>query len=243
MALATIQVWDTAGQERFQSLGAAFYRGANGCVLCYDITNKQSFDNLLSWLDEIKIQSNNPNLPIILVGNKLDLASTNRQVSTQQGQEFADKYGLLFIETSAKTNTNIDETFNNLTLLICQAIKNGQLNTPINSSKKLLLKVILIGDSGVGKTSIEKRYVHCKFSNQYKATIGADFMTKEIMLPSNNKMLGFSVGGAKDVGNFRQNIQNNFMPKESSITYEGLYNEYYFDTNKGEMDEKEEKKK
>jgi Ras-related protein Rab-7A len=79
--LVTMQIWDTAGQERFQSLGVAFYRGADCCVLVYDVTNANTFKTLDSWRDEFLIQASprDPeNFPFVVIGNKIDLE--NRQV-------------------------------------------------------------------------------------------------------------------------------------------------------------------
>ena len=81
-ALVFSQIWDTAGQERFQSLGVAFYRGADCCVLVFDVTNANSFKTLDSWRDEFLIQASprDPeNFPFVVLGNKIDLE--NRQVS------------------------------------------------------------------------------------------------------------------------------------------------------------------
>jgi len=77
------KLWDTAGQERFQSLGVAFYRGADCCVLVYDVNNQKSFENLNNWKDEFLIQANprDPqNFPFICVGNKIDVEENKRMV-------------------------------------------------------------------------------------------------------------------------------------------------------------------
>ena len=79
--LVTLQIWDTAGQERFQSLGVAFYRGADCCVLCFDVTNEKSLNNLTSWKDEFLVQSNvsNPqDFPFIIIGNKIDVDDSKK---------------------------------------------------------------------------------------------------------------------------------------------------------------------
>lgn len=81
--LITMQIWDTAGQERFQSLGVAFYRGADSCILVYDITDQKSFDSLDLWMDEFIVQAaprNPKQFPFVVLGNKADLAKTKRQV-------------------------------------------------------------------------------------------------------------------------------------------------------------------
>uniref|UniRef100_A0A914WM08 Ras-related protein Rab-7a n=1 Tax=Plectus sambesii TaxID=2011161 RepID=A0A914WM08_9BILA len=87
--LVTMQIWDTAGQERFQSLGVAFYRGADCCVLVFDVTNPNSFKSLDSWRDEFLIQASprDPeNFPFVVLGNKIDLGE--RAVSTKRAQSW-----------------------------------------------------------------------------------------------------------------------------------------------------------
>ena len=107
-----MQIWDTAGQERFKNIIASYYRGAHGILLLYDVTDRDSFKNLNNWLIEIE-KNANKNVLKILIGNKTDLE--NRRVITyNQGKEFADTYGLKFLETSAKKNLNVNEAFETL---------------------------------------------------------------------------------------------------------------------------------
>lgn len=106
-------IWDTAGQERFKNITASYYKGASGVMLVYDITDKESFNNLNSWL--IEVEKNAPNnVYKILVGNKSDLTD-KRQVSTDEGKEFADTYHMKFLETSAKNSANVEEAFTTMT--------------------------------------------------------------------------------------------------------------------------------
>lgn len=104
-----LQIWDTAGQERFKNITASYYRGAHGILVVYDITDMESFKNINNWLIEIE-KNANKNVYKILIGNKCDLEE-KRTVSTQQGKELAETYGMKFIETSAKNNTNVNEAF------------------------------------------------------------------------------------------------------------------------------------
>ena len=104
-----LQIWDTAGQERFKNITASYYRGAHGILVVYDITDMESFKNINNWLIEIE-KNANKNVYKILIGNKCDLEE-KRTVSTQQGKELAETYGMQFIETSAKSNTNVSEAF------------------------------------------------------------------------------------------------------------------------------------
>ncbi|GMM33664.1 Rab family GTPase [Saccharomycopsis crataegensis] len=111
----TIQLWDTAGQERFQSLGVAFYRGADCCVLVYDVTNAKSFEHLGFWKDEFLIQANikNPNsFPFVVLGNKIDIDESKRTVANKKAMQWCEEKGNIpYFETSAKEAVNIDQAF------------------------------------------------------------------------------------------------------------------------------------
>ncbi|KAF2284254.1 hypothetical protein GH714_020091 [Hevea brasiliensis] len=114
--LVTLQIWDTAGQERFQSLGAAFYRGADCCVLVYDVNVLKSFETLNNWHEEFLKQADpvHPDeFPFILLGNKIDLDGGNsRVVSEKKAADWcASKGNIPYFETSAKENYNVDEAF------------------------------------------------------------------------------------------------------------------------------------
>ncbi|XP_066553732.1 ras-related protein Rab-7a [Amia ocellicauda] len=111
--LVTMQIWDTAGQERFQSLGVAFYRGADCCVLVFDVTAPNTFKTLDSWRDEFLIQASprDPeNFPFVVLGNKIDLE--NRQVTTKRAQAWCQsKNNIPYFETSAKEAINVEQAF------------------------------------------------------------------------------------------------------------------------------------
>ncbi|XP_042377269.1 ras-related protein Rab7-like [Zingiber officinale] len=114
--LVTLQIWDTAGQERFQSLGVAFYRGADCCVLVYDVNVRRSFDTLDNWHDEFLNQaspSDPSTFPFILLGNKIDLDGGNsRVVSEKKAIEWcASRGNIPYFETSAKEDYNVDDAF------------------------------------------------------------------------------------------------------------------------------------
>jgi len=104
-----LQIWDTAGQERFRTITTAYYRGAMGILLVYDITNRLSFDDIQGWHNNIE-QHASDGVNKILVGNKSDWTD-KRAVSKEEGQELADRLGLKFIETSAKENKGVEEGF------------------------------------------------------------------------------------------------------------------------------------
>ncbi|KAG6721811.1 hypothetical protein I3842_03G130100 [Carya illinoinensis] len=114
--LVTLQIWDTAGQERFQSLGSAFYRGAECCVLVYDVNAHKSFETLNTWREEFLKQVDPAapgNFPFILLGNKIDKDGGNsRVVSERQAKEWcASRANIPYFETSAKEGYNVDEAF------------------------------------------------------------------------------------------------------------------------------------
>ncbi|CAF9906554.1 MAG: hypothetical protein GOMPHAMPRED_004781 [Gomphillus americanus] len=113
--LVTMQLWDTAGQERFQSLGVAFYRGADCCVLVYDVNNSKSFETLDSWRDEFLIQASprDPeNFPFVVLGNKIDVEENRRVISPKRALTFCQsKGGIPYFETSAKEAVNVEQAF------------------------------------------------------------------------------------------------------------------------------------
>lgn len=105
-----LTIWDTAGQERFRTLTSSYYRGAHGCVLVYDVTRMDSFENLQQWLNEVNMYSpgNGESVVKLLVGNKCDL---ERKVPKEQADAWARKHGMLFLEASAKTKLGIRQVF------------------------------------------------------------------------------------------------------------------------------------
>lgn len=103
------QIWDTAGQERYRAITSAYYRGAVGALLVYDITKQVTFENVERWLKELRDHAD-ANIVIMLVGNKSDLRHL-RSVSTEDAQSFCDKEKLVFIETSALESTNVEKAF------------------------------------------------------------------------------------------------------------------------------------
>ncbi len=107
-----LQIWDTAGQERFRTITTAYYRGAMGILLVFDVTDQKSFENVRTWHANIE-QHASEGVSKILIGNKSDWEE-KRAVSTEQGEELARELGIPYIETSAKSNANVEEAFFNL---------------------------------------------------------------------------------------------------------------------------------
>ncbi|KAI7906176.1 GTP-binding protein ypt2 [Cokeromyces recurvatus] len=104
-----LQIWDTAGQERFRTITTAYYRGAMGILLVYDVTDERSFGNVRNWFSNIE-QHASEGVNKILIGNKCDMED-KRVVTKEQGQTLANELGIRFMETSAKANIGVEEAF------------------------------------------------------------------------------------------------------------------------------------
>ncbi|KAH8268807.1 hypothetical protein KR018_007575 [Drosophila ironensis] len=104
-----LQIWDTAGQERFRTITTAYYRGAMGIMLVYDITQEKSFENIKNWIRNIE-ENASADVEKMLLGNKCELHD-KRQVSKERGEQLAIEYGIKFMETSAKASINVEEAF------------------------------------------------------------------------------------------------------------------------------------
>lgn len=124
-----LQIWDTAGQERFRTITTAYYRGAMGIMLVYDITNQKSFDNIKNWIRNIEEHAS-ADVEKMVLGNKCDM-DDKRVVSKESGETLAVEYGIKFMETSAKASINVDEAF----ITIARDIKK-KMDSKVDSSNK-----------------------------------------------------------------------------------------------------------
>eukprot|EP01097_Dermamoeba_algensis_P004451 TRINITY_DN2900_c0_g1_i2.p1 TRINITY_DN2900_c0_g1~~TRINITY_DN2900_c0_g1_i2.p1 ORF type:complete len:673 (-),score=186.12 TRINITY_DN2900_c0_g1_i2:155-2173(-) len=122
-------VWDTAGQERFKSITKSYYRGANGVVLVYDVTDRRSFDHLTNWVSEVK-ESNPSYMTWLVIGNKADL---DREVPTAEATRFAQSINAAFMETSALQNSNIHEAFEVLVTALLESVSKSLLTSTMPS--------------------------------------------------------------------------------------------------------------
>ena len=104
-----LSIFDTAGQERYRTITASYYRGSQGIVLVYDITDRNSFESMRNWLEQIE-QHADCHVMKVLVGNKCDLSS-GRKVDTAEGEALANEFGMKFYETSAQTGVNVTDAF------------------------------------------------------------------------------------------------------------------------------------
>ena len=129
-----LQIWDTAGQERFRTISSTYYRGAHGIIVVYDVSNRQSFDNVKRWLTEIEKYARE-GVNKLLVGNKSDIPAEQRQVQQAEGKTFAERQTppISFLETSAKQGTFVDTAF----LMMAHDIKNKMTTVPGGSNKGL----------------------------------------------------------------------------------------------------------
>ena len=131
-----LQIWDTAGQERFRNVTKSYFQSSQGLVLVYDITDRESFEKLNFWVDNIK--NNAPeNAKFILVGNKCDLAN-ERKVSYEEGENYAKNLNIKFFEASARDGTNVNELFFYLANEIYQ---DNKLKGNNNSNNGVILRL------------------------------------------------------------------------------------------------------
>ena len=139
-----IQIWDTAGMERYRSITNAYYKGAKGVIVLYDICRKKSFENVDKWIDDFKSKADDDAV-IILIGNKSDL-DDKREVSKEEGESKAQMNKFAFMETSAKDNNNVQKAFETLFSEIVKIYKNKN-NIDLNDNKE--------GDEGMKKNMKE----------------------------------------------------------------------------------------
>lgn len=126
------QIWDTAGQERYRAITSAYYRGAVGALLVYDITRHVTFENVERWLKELKDHTDT-NIVVMLVGNKADLRHL-RAVPTEDGQSFAERESLYFMETSALESTNVEHAFQQVLTQIYRVVSRKALDVGEDSA-------------------------------------------------------------------------------------------------------------
>ncbi|KAF4014409.1 hypothetical protein G4228_005820 [Cervus hanglu yarkandensis] len=132
-----LQIWDTAGQERFRTITTAYYRGAMGIMLVYDITNEKSFDNIRNWIRNIEEHAS-ADVEKMILGNKCDV-NDKRQVSKERGEKLALDYGIKFMETSAKANINVENEGNSP-----QGSNQGVKITPDQQKRSSFFRCVLL---------------------------------------------------------------------------------------------------
>ncbi|XP_044504681.1 ras-related protein Rab11C-like [Mangifera indica] len=146
------QIWDTAGQERYRAITSAYYRGAVGALLVYDITKRQTFDNVQRWLRELRDHADS-NIVIMMAGNKSDLNHL-RAVREEDGHSLAEKEGLSFLETSALEATNVEKAFQTILTEIYHIVSKKALAAQQAAASTAIPgqgTTINVADSGTGK--------------------------------------------------------------------------------------------
>ncbi len=150
-----IQIWDTAGQERFKTITQTYYKGAMGIILAYSVDDRESFQNIETWMKQIKLHANE-NVCMTLVATKSDIPE--RIISTEEGQKLAEKYNITFFETSSKTDENITECFYSITKdikdsLLSKASQNVIQSAPKVANSNQKLQKVLSADGSKQKNS------------------------------------------------------------------------------------------
>ncbi|XP_022734189.1 ras-related protein RABA5e-like [Durio zibethinus] len=144
------QIWDTAGQERFRAVTSAYYRGAFGALLVYDISRRATFDNVARWLDELNSHSDTT-VARMLVGNKCDLENV-REVTLEEGKSLAEAEGLFFLETSALDSTNVRTAFEMVIREIYNNVSRKVLNSDSYKAELTVNRVSLVNGDGLKQT-------------------------------------------------------------------------------------------
>ncbi|CAM4798547.1 unnamed protein product [Rotaria magnacalcarata] len=228
-----LQIFDTAGQERFRSITCLYFKDAHAVMIVFDVTKQESFDNIKMWLEEVNTNATT-DVNIVLVGNKCDLAS-ERVVDYAKAKELADSLHISYIETSAKGSNNVEQIFQTViteilsnnespTIQITNTEEKSETKpvenmTTIDSNYDVLLKLLLIGDSGVGKSSLLTRFsvnifqfiifkfitLHSfqdnTFTESFLPTIGVDF--KVCRLKHNGKNIKLQIWDTAGQERFR----------------------------------------
>ncbi|KAI3794893.1 hypothetical protein L1987_37534 [Smallanthus sonchifolius] len=153
------QIWDTAGQERFRAVTSAYYRGAVGALVVYDISRTTTFDSVSRWLQELQTHSDTT-VARMLVGNKCDLNNI-RAVSVEDGKKLAEEHGLFFLETSALDSTNVKTAFQTVIREIYNNVSRKVLNSDSYKAELSLNRVTLSNDCSDGSKQNQSRYSCC----------------------------------------------------------------------------------
>lgn len=148
-----LQIWDTAGQERFRTITTSYFRGAQGILLVYDVTDRNSFQSIKTWVDEID-KCADKHVNKILIGNKCDVDDSMRAVTTAEGQALGRDYGMSFFETSAKKDIGVSEAFQCIAKqVVDRLVKDGRGVTPVAAKGPVVIEA---------KTAPEKKGGCCK---------------------------------------------------------------------------------
>ncbi len=179
----SLSLWDTGGQARFEFFRTDFYKGCAAVGLVFDLSRPETFDEVQQTCKEIRKRSGN--IPIILVGNKDDLQEViGEAINRDQIIDFVNQYNLFeYVQTSALKAKNVDFLFKRLaiTSLLDLQPRRGEIDS--NDYDHFRFKILLAGSAAVGKSSLIKNFVKKDFKQNYKITVGIDFMVQDINFP------------------------------------------------------------
>lgn len=179
----TLSLWDVGGQERYNFFKTDFYKGTAAVGLVFDLTRPDTFENIENYIMDMRERSGN--IPIFLVGNKYDLKETiGETILYEKIIRKVNKHNLIgYIRTSALTNKNVEILFKNLSMGALFDLKPRLGEIDIDNHFRF--KIILIGDAGVGKSSLIKKFSKKDIDHDYKLTVGLDLMRQDISIPDN----------------------------------------------------------
>jgi len=184
MLKITLSLWDTGGQERFDFFKTDFFKGVAAVGLVFDLSRPDTFDKIDEYFIEIRERSGN--IPIFLVGNKNDLKEDIGETIPRETiiQKVNQYYLFEYIETSALENENVEKLFYRLTITALLDLK-PRIGEVVDSSH-FRFKILLTGAAAVGKSSLIRTFTKKSFEQDYKLTIGLDFMTQNLEIPDDN---------------------------------------------------------
>lgn len=178
MTVITLSLWDTGGQERFGFFKTDFFRGVAAVALVFDVSRPDTFKSVNEYFDDIRERSGN--IPIILVGNKDDLRKDiGETIPRGKIIHMVNRYNLFeYIETSALQNLNVDKLFHRLAITALMDLK-PRLGEIVDSDH-FRFKILLLGAAAVGKSTLINVFTNKRFEENYKLTVGLDFMIQNI---------------------------------------------------------------
>ena len=181
MIQVTLSLWDIGGQDRFDFFKTDFFKGVAVVGLVFDLTRPNTFDEIDQYFNEIRVRSGN--IPIFLVGNKNDLIKDIGETIPREKiiQKLNQYYLFEYIETSALENKNVQNLFYRLTIAALLDFK-ARLGE-VKDTNEFRFKILLTGAAAVGKSSLIRTFTNKRFEEDYKLTVGLDFMTQDLEIP------------------------------------------------------------
>lgn len=178
----TLSLWDIGGQERFEFFKTDFFKGTAAVGLVFDISRPDTLQYIDNYVSDIRKE--NGNIPIILIGNKFDLKKDVGETVYREEiiQKIHKENFVEYIEVSAKTNKNVEKLFKKLAIVSLADIR-PRLGEIIDMNN-FRFKILLLGDAGVGKSSLLKSFFNEKLDNNYKLTIGLDLLRRDFNIPN-----------------------------------------------------------